>query len=290
MRVSRLLVISWCTTIGLVGVARADEPTPVATETTPTSAPAQPPASQLLAIPKGGFVVNLFVDIAIDSTGPNPISVSPDIWYGITDDLTVGIVHSFVGSTGFFSSPSLIPTTTSLCVAGQSNGCANVYNNVGADVRYRLMEPLTVDGGVYLFDVSTSAVVTIKLGVDIRKRWSKIVLEAQPSIFIALNNRSDGAAAMGMTPADPGRNEQLYIPVTVSYDVSDKMDVALQTGLGIISLSRAGDFYSVPFGAAYRYHFNRNISAGIAFTFPDLVSNNGTADARSLTIGATYAK
>jgi hypothetical protein len=263
--------------IAAAPLARADEPAAA-----PEPAAAAPAPSQQLAIPKGGIVIDGFFTANLSSNAAfKPVSLSPDIWYGATDDLTVGLVHSSEGSLGFIGGVG-----TSLCLGSTSSGCAGVYNNVGADVRYRLTTPFSIDGGLFLFNLANSAQFTIKLGASGRWRFDKIVLEVQPSLLVYLTNRADGGTVM-MVTTQPA-TETLSIPVTAAYRVMPELELGLQTGLSL-PFSNTGDFYAVPLSIFGRYRVMPKLSLGLAFTFLELIGKTGGADARSLTLGGSYA-
>jgi hypothetical protein len=215
----------------------------------------------------GEIGINLSKDLAF-----KPISISPDIYYGVTDDLTLGLIHSGTGSTGLLG-----VVGTSLCLGGEDRGCDGVYRNVGLDARYRLKGPLAVDGGIYVGDFDPFF-LQIKLGLLARHRWGKLSLEANPNIFFGLTHR------------DEGNKERLAIPVTAGYQVIPKLTLNLQAGL-LTPFSHAGDFWRLQLAVGARYRVNDHLDLGLAFTLPDLVGGDDTtgADIRTLTLGVAYA-
>jgi hypothetical protein len=60
-----------------------------------------------------------------------PLSIAPDLWAGVTEDLTVGVIHS---------APSVdrIDARASICLRESALGCDRAYQGSGLDVRYRL--------------------------------------------------------------------------------------------------------------------------------------------------------
>jgi len=175
---------------------------------------------------------------------------------------------------------------TSLCLSGSSNGCGGVYNNVGADVRYRLKAPWNIDGGLFLYNLANDAQLAAKLGVSGRWRFDKITLELQPSLLVYLTNRTDGGTVM-MKVVQPA-SELLAVPVTGTYEVAQNIDVGVQTGL-LLPFSNTSDAYSVPLSLLGRYAVDPKLSIGVAFTLLALIANNGGFDQRSLSIGGSYA-
>ncbi|MEO8845479.1 MAG: hypothetical protein ABI591_24485 [Kofleriaceae bacterium] len=234
-------------------------------------------------LPKGKLVLDAQLEMSLSSGAAfKPVSLAPDLWYGVTDDLTLGLVHSSLGETGLIGAAG-----DSLCLTGSSNGCANFYNKVGVDGRYRLAKPFALDAGVYINSISDPFLLDLKIGIDGRWTWNKVSLELQPSLFIGLTNRTPPA----VTPpavATGGNTEFLFIPATLAYRVAPKADVALQAGLDL-PFTDAGDTWTLPLSIAGRYAVSPQFGLGLAFSFPRLIGGNGSADTRSLTLGGTYA-
>lgn len=232
-----------------------------------------------LTLPKGRVLLDAFAQINLSDGGVfEPFSLSPDVWYGATDELTVGLVHSSLGTTGLIGGVG-----TSLCLSGTSGGCGSVYQNVGVGVRYGLkpMDKIAwaIDGGLYALDTDPFA-LAIKLGIAGRWQSGKLVVEAAPNLFLGLTERSDF------------NKETLYIPVTGLYPVAmaDKLAVALQLGF-VLPFESLGDNYAVPLSIGAHYDLNESLTLNLAFSLPRLVAGSAPSgfDARSLTLGGTYA-
>lgn len=233
-----------------------------------------PPAEpEQFITPKGAIVINGFleVNLSTDAVG-KPISLSPDVWYGATDELTVGLVHSSVGRTGFLGGFG-----DSLCFGDL---CSDVYHGFGIDGRYKLpYPPFSADAGIYIDNLSPFA-LSIKLGASGRWRFGKAAVEVQPSLFFGLAGRDE----LG------GIKEVLSLPATGTYEVAPKIEVAGQLGL-ILPFENAGDAYAVPLSLAARYQVDEHLSAGIVLSLPVLIGGatiNGF-DVRTLTLGGSYA-
>lgn len=233
--------------------------------------------SDQLALPAHKLVINGFLEANLSKDAVfKPFSISPDVWYGVTDELTLGLVHSDVGATGFLGGVG-----DSLCVTGKSNGCTHVYPKVGADVRFRLMAPLVLDAGLFVTNTSDPFQVAVKIGLDGRWRFARLSIEALPSLFFGLNKRSEGM----------GNKDWLSIPVTVSYEVVDRLEISAQVGVQL-QLEETGDNYRVPLALAARYQVTRELGLGLVLALPRLIAPSATLhgfDARTLMLGGSYA-
>lgn len=261
--------------------ARAQDPD---VEAEPTVAASTAGADQL-TLPRSRLLVDAFVEMSLSSGAAfKPFSLSPDLWYGATDDITIGLVHSGVGATGFIGTAG-----DALCLAGSANLCPDVYPGFGVDARYKLKTgtfPWAVGGGLYVrhFDPFQLA---IKLGAVGRWTSGKIAVELAPNLFFGLTNRAPEAAPMVVVASN---QEVLNFPLTALYGVTPKVSVALQTGV-MLPFQNAGDSYAIPLSIGGHFRATADLSVNLAFSLPKLVGGGATTgfDVRSLTLGGTYA-
>jgi hypothetical protein len=239
--------------------------------------------TEQLTLPAHKLVINGFFEVNLSKKQAfKPVSISPDIWYGVTDEATVGLVHSSLGTTGFLGGVG-----DSLCLSGKKNNCVHPYPNVGADLRYRLAAPFSVDAGLFIRNTDPFQ-LAVKIGADARWRFDRLTVEALPSLFFGLSNRSE---------VESQNKDWLYLPVTASYEIVDHLDVALQTGLAL-QWEEAGDNYSIPLALAGRYQVTKGLGLGLAFALPRLIAPSKKVDgietphgfdARTLMLGGSYA-
>ena len=106
--------------LGMLFAARAHAQPDPDSETKPLDAAAASAGGEggeQLTLQKGRLVLNAYVGIGLsDGAAFKPISLSPDVWYGVTDDITAGLVHSGVGTTGLLGDVG-----QSLCLTGKDN-------------------------------------------------------------------------------------------------------------------------------------------------------------------------
>jgi hypothetical protein len=214
-----------------------------------------------------------------------PVSISPDIWYGATPELTVGLVHSAIGGSGFIGGVG-----NALCLTGSDNGCVDLYPGFGLDARYKLktgMLSWAADGGLFFAHLSDPMLLSLKLGAIGRWEQDKIAVELQPNLSIGLTNRSVDIVGGGSAALN---RDVLSLPITGLYAVNPMVTVAAQLGV-VLPLEDAGDFYSIPLSIGGIYHVDESLNVTLAFSLSRLVGGgSGTGfDTRSLTLGGTYA-
>ncbi|HET7504538.1 MAG TPA: hypothetical protein VFK02_26130 [Kofleriaceae bacterium] len=270
----------------MLSTARADEPDESKPAAEATAAAGQ--GADQLTLPKGRVLLNAFVEINLsaDFVG-KPISLSPDVWYGVTPDITAGLVHSSVGASGFIGGVG-----DSLCLTGVDNGCSDLYKNVGVDVRYRLKNgPLAyaADGGLYVssFDPVTLA---LKAGGVVRWHEGPLAVEAAPNLFVGLTERTQNQMVGGAVVEVTSNGEVLNLPVAAIYTLAPKIDLAAQTGV-VLPFENTGDNYRVPFSVGGNFQVNEALSVTAAFSLLAVVGGGAATgfDARTFTLGGTYA-
>jgi hypothetical protein len=234
----------------------------------------EPTGADQMVMPKSKLLVDAFVEINLSKGAAfKPVSISPDLWYGVTDDLTLGLVHSGIGASGVIGGVG-----DALCITGKSNGCETVYQGLGIDARYRLKGGFAVDGGLYVNDFDPF-MLGLKLGIVGRHRFApKVALEVQPNLYI------------GFTERDAGNKEALAIPVTLALGLAPKLTAYAQLAF-VTPFSNAGDLWLLAASIGARYRVSDHLDLGLAFSLPALAGGpDGTGvDARSITLGVSYA-
>jgi hypothetical protein len=236
---------------------------------------------------RGMLHADININLSKGAAG-DPISVSPDLWYGVNDDLTIGLVHSISAATGIMG----IPAGTSLCFG---DGCGSVYDFVGADMRYGLKRgtvTVAFDGGLYALSTSPFQ-LALKLGAVIHWRAkpdAKLAVDFTPNIFFGITKRDGEVDPVTMVQtADPNK-ETLIAPVTAWYTVNPKAALGLQLAL-FLPVEDAGDFYAIAASLGGNYRVNKQVSIDAAFSLPVLATggDGGGFDGRAFTIGGGYA-
>lgn len=228
----------------------------VADDDEPVTAPSAPPPPGL-TLPKGkvNVAVNVEVNMSADKVG-KPISIAPDVSYGVTPDLTVAVVHSLYALTGFRARAG-----AGLCVTGTDNGCPHVYDNVGAEGWYNVARGPTavaVGGGVHAISLD-GGFYDLKVGAKLRHAMGKLGVHVMPSLLVAVTEREVAGARVN--------KDSLWVPVLATYKATTELTVGLGTGLKIVDLSAAGDSWEVSLGAVGTYAIDPTTTVGASWIF-----------------------
>lgn len=275
------LIVASLTVLVLGGPALAEPP---------EEPPPPPAAAPTDGAPEGERVVlpakrlygraMLEIDLSTDAAFDR-VSLAPDVYYGVSADFTVGLVHSSVGSTGFIGGVG-----ASLCF---TEACDGVYHNFGLAGRYQLTTgkvSVAADFGLYANDLDPFR-LALKLGVVGRYRSSpasKLAVDFAPALFLGITGREPE------TLDGTGNKEVFVVPVTVLYAATPRLTALLQTGLAV-PFEDASDLYFVPLSLGASFAVSKRASVEGAFSLPSLLGGGPKtgADARSLTLGGGYA-
>jgi hypothetical protein len=261
------------------GAARAQDGTaPPPAEGAPAAPPpAAATAEQVTqnAEPAGGGLtnaagqvsvsVNLAINLSKDAVA-KPINIVPNIYYGVTDKLSVGITHGAL--------PGFPPAAGGICLGGTARGCPKVYNNLNLDVLASLMRQagleLAFHGGLDFRQFSDPMQVALRVGAAVKFGTGPIGILFDPSVQIALNNRTNSLT-----------KEFISVPLHVGFQATPVLSIGALTGLYGFTPS-FGDRYIVPVAVDAGFSVNRSSDVGAQFVFLNLAGKGSTADLRSL--------
>ena len=203
------------------------------------------------------------VDLS-DGSVAEPVSLAPSVYFGITDELEVGITHRL---------PLPHSVGAGICVTGDDGGCRAAYNNVGLDGLWRFVRSNHVEVAARLgvevpaFDVAPdddgedSLLLGLRLGVAAKLHSGNFGLVFEPSVYVGLGNR------------ELGNEEFIEFPLLVQYQISPVFEAHLITGVNGPAEDFA-DFNNVPLGAGVTYTVGRSVDVGADFVFPNLLGPN----------------
>jgi hypothetical protein len=258
-----------------------------------------------MTLPGGTVLINAIVEanMAKGATA-KPLGVAPDLWFGIADRLTFGIVHSGRGATGFLTGYG-----TGLCLngggsgmgSGMGGGMANpcsqglgkIYTFAGADLRIGLAEggfalAFVLGGQATAFKPKLT--MSGKAGLLARIQGNRIALEFAPTGYAGITQRKidDGT---GTQIDNPANLDELGMPVTLFLRLSRSFSLALQGGI-TFTIKDAANTYKVPAAAGLSWWVTPKFSLDAAFGLAAVVDKDTMTkpfDSRSATVGVGLA-
>jgi len=249
------------------------------------------PAKGRMTLPGGKVLFDVIVETNLaKGVTLKPISVAPDLWIGVADRLTFGIVHSGRATTGF-----LTGSGRGLCFNGGADkgvcaaGLGKIYTSGGAQARIGLLEggfALALDLGVHAFAFKPKVVLAGKGGFIGRFQAGGFALELAPSIFAGLTQRTIDMGGVKVS----NNEERVAVPVTALIMLTSGFAIALQSGV-TFPLKQAGDNWQVPAAAGLALRVGSRVSIDVAFGLDAALDTNDATkpfDARSLTLGVGY--
>jgi hypothetical protein len=190
-----------------------------------------------------------------------PASVAPDVWYGATDKLTVGIVHSA-------RALGVLRTGGGLCVRDSAHGCPRAYDNVGVDARYALRRGWLAIAARARFAATSFDPFkpSIRPGALIRLHRGRFAIVADPHLQLGLTNR------------DLGNRDWLRIPLWFAIQPARRIALAVRMGLDG-ELATFGDTFALPFGLDVTVRISRRIELAALLALPSIggPQNNPTS-------------
>jgi hypothetical protein len=287
------------------GETGGEEP---AVDDSDTAVAAEAGASMGPTIPAGKIALTAALQVGfsaedVGGEAGNPLSIAPDVWYGINNSLSAGIVTSIHGVTGFWGGAIGGLAGTGLCLSGEPDlaegviaGCNNTFDNAGLEGMYALASGgslrVALDAGIHAIRLDPGEdidpFIDAKLGLRGMWRSGKIGVGFAPSLFFALTERGD-------PPDGANNNDQLFLPVDVGFMVTPALALGVQSGIAG-SLQNFGEDYVVPVALGGVFNINAKMVLAAAFSLdrvtggtPEGVEDtSGAADRRSFSLVFGY--
>jgi hypothetical protein len=242
----------------------APVPAPAGAEQAAPS-PGEPAAGGLTnAAGQVSVSVNVAINLSKDAVA-KPVNIVPNIYYGVTDKLSLGITHGAL--------PGFPPAGGGLCLGGTDRGCTKVYNNLNLDVLASLVRQqaleLAFHGGIDFRRLSDPMLLAVRVGVALKWASGPIAIVFDPSAQIGVNKRTEG-------------NKEFYsIPVHLGFQATPMVSLGLLSGLYGFTPG-FGDTYVVPVAIDAGFNVSTSSNVGAQFVFLNLLGKNSTADGRSI--------
>ena len=229
-------------------------------------------------LPGGIFTLTVTAEIeASKDTFGDPTSIAPDFSIGVDDRLTLSLLHSTFGRTGFRGGAG-----AGICITDR---CANTYDNVGAEAYYGLLEgpfSFAANAGFHAtsFDAGHYAA---KVGGRLRLLAGDVSLVSLPSVAIAVAKRDE-------------QPDRMFVPITASVPVGRSLSVGLITGFKS-PLDDVGDGYEISAGAFVQYVASPSVAVSASWVHGKIIGGDAAlpddasgVDSRALQIWVTITR
>ena len=198
-----------------------------------------------------------------------PLSLAPDLWVGITPQLTLGLIHGD-------RSLDQIGAGGSFCVRRSPETCDRTYLGSGLDARWNVRSgPLAIAprARLLLRDLEP-AKPAVTVGALVRWTRGRFAIVGDPYLRLGLAN------------LDRGNRAALVLPVWLQVQPTCRWLVALHLGWDS-DLAVVRDGWHFPVGVVAGVHPYRALELDLEFGFPSLLGpqNDGGNRALLLTAG-----
>lgn len=222
----------------------------------------------------GALILNLSSDQAL-----KPWSVAPDLWYGANEKLMVGITHTHHGEPR---------PGDGLCLAGKSNRCLKVYNNLGLDIIYAIGRAFGFRGGIETPHIAGDSAAGDQKGFQFGVNLGFLGKLMAGNVAIVL----DPHLYAGITDRDNGNKERIYVPIGLQVTFTPAVAGFAQSGVEG-PVSGYGSNYRVPLGIGVLLAVGNKLDLGARCDFLNLLGKHpapptgkapGAADEREMTV------
>ncbi|MEO6773370.1 MAG: hypothetical protein ABI467_10125 [Kofleriaceae bacterium] len=205
----------------------------------------------------------------------SPASIAPDLWYGITPELTVGVIHS---DASIDRVPVFFEPGGTICVRLERVSCPRHYHGSGLDGLYELVRGdlgIALHARLLLRDVAPIK-PAITAGVTMRwriERWLVVV--------------GDPFVQLGLWNVDAGNRAELWLPITLAVAPLARWSLEVHTGYNT-DLAVWNDGFYVPVLVRVRAHVTDHVDAGVAAGFASLVGTQNSSRERMAAVDVTW--
>ncbi len=186
-----------------------------------------------------------------------PIVLAPELRYGVSEQLQIGITHT--NHAPFFP-------PAGVCLSGEENGCGKIYNTIGGEVEYSLARggsaDLSARVGATIGRFDPDFALGATAGLEARLRSGSIAVVVDPNVYIGVIERDTFPIGM----EGDSHPDWLFLPVHLQFQATSQAMLYVLSGLNT-PLKDMGDFYQIPAGVGGNYALSNRMDAGLEFQF-----------------------
>lgn len=223
--------------------------------------------SRSVVLPDGGVLAELTIEANLaHNFWATPLSFAPDVWWGATDWLTVGVVHSNASVDRFAPGASLCVRTDDVLY------CDSAYRGSGLDARVLAYEAhglaVAPRARFLVRDVDPFKPALL---VGALAKWTRgrYAITADPYVQLGLANQ------------EQGNRSQLFVPIELALQPTCRWQLALSTGWNSPFIGMS-DGWHVPIAIGARARATTQLDVAVTVGFPTLLGPQNTPKQRVL--------
>lgn len=212
-----------------------------------------------------------------------PVRVNPSVYYGVTNDVSVGL---------YTETEPVTPRFAGLCLTGTSNGCypagagkggflAPVLNTIAGEGVVSLFRKedyqLAAFAGLEFLTIADPTLLRARFGLSEKWAHGNFALPVKLGVHFGLTNRS---AAAGIT------DDNFFVDAEPTYNVTEQLAVFVRAAFAS-NFNNFSDLITIPVGAGFEYAATHTFDVGAKFEFDNLLGKNNTTDER---LGTVFVK
>ncbi len=220
-----------------------------------------------LVLAHGDVLTRLSIEINAQTRRyARPLSFAPDLWIGVTDRVTVGLIHSS-------QSVDRIESGATFCVRELASRCERAYRGSGLDLRFAWTPAVVLRTRLLVRDVDPVK-PAIAVGALLRWTHGRYAVTTDPYLRIGLAN------------CETGNRDALVVPVWLGAQLSSVM-LAVHTGIDS-DLAVWRDGWHIPVAVVAEVEPARALTLGIEAGFSSLIGPQNTGDFRAVILYAGW--
>ncbi len=204
-------------------------------------------------LPRGRGAVSLTVQTGL-SKGQDgePLSIAPDVWYGASAGMQLGLVSSMQAMTGFWTGALTGYSGSGACLSGTQDsaadaGCGGLFESAGIEAVGNARWPVLLVAGIHVIEDDPFR-IRPKLGLRARHQVGRFSIGSSPSALL-------------------GADRFVLVPVELGYAVADRWRVGLQSGYIRAYLEDGAEWSAIPVAAGVVFLATPTLVTGASFSF-----------------------